>query len=105
MLDGKYSTIKISTKIQWTKLPNHPGNARYRIAAGGSEKDQKIYFSGGTDNPYNYNGIGYDGKPARAVSHDICVQCPQRQVGNHRCEHRPTRPWIIAGCWSSRKGW
>jgi N-acetylneuraminic acid mutarotase len=50
------------SKIQWTKLPNHPGNARYRIAAGGSEKDQKIYFSGGTDNSYNYNGIGYDGK-------------------------------------------
>ncbi len=52
------------TKIQWTKLPGHPGNARYRIAAGGSEKDQKIYFSGGTDNPYNYNGEGYNGKPA-----------------------------------------
>jgi N-acetylneuraminic acid mutarotase len=34
-------------KIQWTKLPSHPGTARYRIAAGGSEKDQKIYFSGG----------------------------------------------------------
>ncbi len=52
------------TKIQWTKLPSHPGTARYRIAAGGSEKDQKIYFSGGTDNPYNYNGIGYNGEPA-----------------------------------------
>ncbi len=52
------------TKIQWTKLPGHPGTARYRIAAGGSEKDQKIYFSGGSDNPYNYNGIGYNGKPA-----------------------------------------
>ena len=52
------------TKIQWTKLPNHPGTARYRIAAGGSEKDQKIYFSGGTDNPYNYDGIGYNGAPA-----------------------------------------
>lgn len=51
-------------KIQWTKLPNHPGAARYRIAAGGSERDQKIYFAGGTDNPYNYNGIGYDGKPS-----------------------------------------
>jgi N-acetylneuraminic acid mutarotase len=50
--------------IQWTKLPNHPGAARYRIAAGGSEKDQKIYFAGGTDNPYDYNGIGYDGKPS-----------------------------------------
>src|SRR5579864_1180103 len=52
------------TKIRWTKLPNHPGAARYRIAAGASEKDQKIYFSGGTDNPYDYNGIGYDGKPS-----------------------------------------
>src|SRR5581483_8428170 len=52
------------SKIQWTKLPNHPGNARYRIAAAGSEKDQKIYFSGGTDNPYNYNGIGYNGQPS-----------------------------------------
>ena len=52
------------TKVQWTKLPAHPGTARYRIAAGASEKDHKIYFSGGTDNPYNYNGIGYDGHPS-----------------------------------------
>jgi N-acetylneuraminic acid mutarotase len=52
------------TKIQWTKLPAHPGIAQYRIAAGGSEKDQKIYFSGGSDNPYDYNGIGYNGIPA-----------------------------------------
>src|SRR6266849_7919978 len=51
-------------KIQWSKLPSHPGSARYRIAAGGSEKDQKVYFSGGTDNPYNYNGVGYNGQPA-----------------------------------------
>jgi len=50
--------------IAWTKLPSHPGTARFRIAAGGSEKDEKIYFSGGTDNPYDYNGIGYDGKPS-----------------------------------------
>jgi N-acetylneuraminic acid mutarotase len=49
-------------KIQWTKLPNHPGTARFRIAAGGSEKDEMIYFSGGTDNPHSFNGIGYDGQ-------------------------------------------
>jgi N-acetylneuraminic acid mutarotase len=53
---------KDPAKIVWSKLPAHPGNARYRIAAGGSEKDEKVYFTGGTDNPYNYNGIGYDGK-------------------------------------------
>ncbi|HZQ22738.1 MAG TPA: hypothetical protein VFA89_08050 [Terriglobales bacterium] len=51
------------TKVQWTKLANHPGNARYGIAAGSSPKDQKIYFSGGSDDPYNYNGLGYNGKP------------------------------------------
>jgi N-acetylneuraminic acid mutarotase len=50
------------TKIQWSKLPSHPGSARYRIAAGAA--DHRIYFSGGTDNPYNYNGVGYDGHPA-----------------------------------------
>lgn len=55
---------KDPAKIQWSKLPNHPGAARYRIAAGGSPKDDKIYFSGGTDNPYNYNGMGYNGKPS-----------------------------------------
>lgn len=52
------------TNIEWTKLPNHPGNARFRIAAGGSEKDEMIYFSGGSDNPHDFNGIGYDGKPS-----------------------------------------
>jgi hypothetical protein len=63
------------TKIHWTKLPNHPGTARYRIAAGSSEKDQKIYFAGGTDNPYAFTGVGFDGKPAEpsSVSFDFNV--------------------------------
>jgi len=60
---GKVDSHDI-TRIKWSKLPNHPGKARYRIAAGASEHDQKIYFSGGTDNPYNFDGIGFDGKPA-----------------------------------------
>ena len=54
-------------KIQWTNLPVHPGNARYRIAAGPGPNEKRgglIYFAGGTDNPYNYNGIGYNGRPA-----------------------------------------
>ena len=55
---------KHPTNIAWTKLPGHPGNARYRIAAGAFEKEGRIYFSGGTDNPYNYDGIGYNGRPS-----------------------------------------
>jgi N-acetylneuraminic acid mutarotase len=51
-------------KIEWAKLPTHPGVARYRIAAGGSEKEQRIYFAGGSDTVYDFTGIGLDGKPA-----------------------------------------
>ena len=60
---GKITKADI-TKIEWTKLPAHPGNAHYRIAAGGSDKEGRVYFSGGTDNPYNYNGMGYNGQPS-----------------------------------------
>lgn len=52
------------TRIEWSKLPAHPGTARFGIAAGPSEKDRKIYFSGGTDNPAGDTGVGFDGKPA-----------------------------------------
>jgi N-acetylneuraminic acid mutarotase len=52
------------TKIEWSKLPAHPGSAHYRIAVGASEKEGRIYFSGGSDNPYNYNGTGYNGQPS-----------------------------------------
>ena len=51
-------------KIVWSKLPSHPGSARYRIAAGSSDKDGKAYFAGGSAEVYDYNGIGLDGKPA-----------------------------------------
>ena len=66
---GKIPTSKKAdiTKIEWTKLPTHPGNARFRIAAGTGRPEKKggrVYFSGGTDNPYDYNGVGYDGQPS-----------------------------------------
>ena len=51
-------------KIAWTKLPPHPGDARYRIAAGGSDKDKRAYFAGGSAAIYDYSGIGIDGTPA-----------------------------------------
>ena len=51
-------------KIEWTKLPPHPGAAQYRIAAGASERDQRIYFAGGSDKVYEFDGIGLDGQPA-----------------------------------------
>ncbi len=51
------------TRIRWRRLPQHPGPALYRAAAAGID-DRRVVFAGGTDNPYNYNGLGYDGVPA-----------------------------------------
>jgi hypothetical protein len=54
---------KDPSKIEWTKLPPHPGTARFGISAGGAEREHKIYFSGGTTTPHDYKGTSYDGQP------------------------------------------
>lgn len=54
------------TRITWTKIPLPPSRARYRIAA--AAFGRRIVFSGGTDNPYNYDGRGYDGQPSEPVA-------------------------------------
>jgi N-acetylneuraminic acid mutarotase len=51
-------------KVDWKKLPAHPGTARYRIAAGAPEKGERIYFAGGSDTVYDFTGVGLDGKLA-----------------------------------------
>ncbi|GAB5381219.1 MAG: hypothetical protein Alis3KO_16720 [Aliiglaciecola sp.] len=51
-------------KIDWRTLPHPTGTARYRMAA--THIGDTLYFAGGSDNPYNYNGIGYDGQPSKA---------------------------------------
>jgi hypothetical protein len=52
--------------ISWRKLPAHPGAPLYRMAAVGDLENNRIVFYGGGDNPYNFDGIGYDGVPAKA---------------------------------------
>lgn len=52
-----------TVEIEWSPVPAHPGLATYRMAAGGFKK--WIVFAGGTSNPYNYNGNGYDERPAQ----------------------------------------
>ena len=58
-IDGKHPQ-----KIEWSKLPAHPGAARFGIAGGGSDRYKRIFFSGGTTTPHDYKGYSYDGKPS-----------------------------------------
>ncbi len=52
--------------IHWKKLPSHGAAPLYRMAAIGEAEKNRILFYGGGDNPYNYDGIGYDGAPSKA---------------------------------------
>jgi len=52
---------KDPNKIDWGKLPAHPGQGRFGIIAAGGE--HRVYFSGGATAPHNYKGVTADGKP------------------------------------------
>ncbi|MEM6638438.1 MAG: galactose oxidase [Pseudomonadota bacterium] len=54
-------------RIDWRAIAPMPGPARYRMAAAGSAELGGVVFMGGGDNPYNYDGIGYNGEPSNPV--------------------------------------
>lgn len=56
------------SNINWTKTSSHPGPAGYRMAAYGDPIKNKVYFFGGSDNPYNYDGVGYNKIPSRPMT-------------------------------------
>ncbi|GAB58611.1 Kelch repeat-containing protein [Rheinheimera nanhaiensis] len=59
-----------ANKIDWRLIAHPTGTARYRMAAINSQIDGKdmLVFIGGSTNPYNYNGIGYNGQPSEPDS-------------------------------------
>lgn len=61
---------KDSRRIDWRPVAAHSGLPRYRMAAAGIGLWNSVLFVGGSENPYNYNGIGYDGtasEPSRSA--------------------------------------
>jgi N-acetylneuraminic acid mutarotase len=52
---------KDPNKIEWSKLPPHPGPARFGVVAGAG--GGKILFSGGSASPHDFKGLDYAGKP------------------------------------------
>ena len=50
---------KQPTNIAWRAGRPNPGPPAYRAAV--ARCGAQLVFAGGTDNPYNYNGMGYDG--------------------------------------------
>ncbi|MBV2127997.1 Kelch repeat-containing protein [Arsukibacterium indicum] len=51
-------------EISWQPVPHPTGEARFRMAAAGTELngEQVIIFTGGSKLPYHYNGISFNGQ-------------------------------------------
>jgi N-acetylneuraminic acid mutarotase len=64
--------------IAWRKTASHPGAPRYRMAAAADARSGAWLFLAGSENPYNFNGIGYDGRPspasAQAQAYDLASE-------------------------------
>ncbi|RNC80364.1 MAG: hypothetical protein ED559_00670 [Phycisphaera sp.] len=66
------------TLITWTRRAEHPGKPTYRGAGSlGSTPAGSILIAGGTDNPYNLNGVGYNGSPAQPHNQILAYNAPQ----------------------------
>lgn len=58
-------------RIDWRVVAHPTGGARYRMAATGLhlQSNKGVLFIGGSENPYNYNAIGYNGSPSVPDKH------------------------------------
>lgn len=68
IIDGKDSR-----RIDWRPIAKHPGLPRYRMAAAGIPGLNGVLFLGGSENPYNFDGMGYDGNPSEPVQHGLLL--------------------------------
>lgn len=90
-------------RIDWRTIKFHPGLPRYRMAAAGIPAANVVLFIGGSENPYNFNGVGYNGEPSQpapgALLFDIDEQDWQVVAfdGEATMDHRGLVPF--AGKW------
>jgi hypothetical protein len=80
---------KDPARIEWSKLPAHPGPAHFGIAGGGSDREHRVYFSGGTTTPHNYKGVSYGDSPdgnAKANAPEVSSFTFDFDVHTHKWE-------------------
>lgn len=101
-----------NTRIDWQVVDHPTGLARYRMAAAGDATNKLGIFYGGATNPYNYNGIGYDGEPSEP-SNQLWVFNFETQawtittLNNATMDHRGmvklADQWIVLGGMGSKQ--
>jgi hypothetical protein len=90
-------------RIDWRSVDYHPGLPRYRMAAAGVAEVNGVLFVGGSENPYNFNGIGYDGQPSEPARNALLFDIDSQSwnvlefEGDPTMDHRGLVPF--AGQW------
>jgi N-acetylneuraminic acid mutarotase len=100
-------------RIDWRTIPYHPGMPRYRMAAAGVAPLDAVLFVGGSENPYNYEGIGYDGNPSEPVDGALLFDIDEQGWrvidldGEPTMDHRGLVPfkgqWVTVGGMTSNQ--
>lgn len=88
-------------RIAWHKIASHPGKPRYRMAANGDDRG-RVVFAGGSENPYNFDGVGYDGVPSLATASVIGFDLKSagwKQLGDLPVASMDHRGLLFAGDW------
>lgn len=98
---------KDSRRIDWRPIEKHPGLPRYRMAAAGMSALNSVLFLGGSENPYNFDGMGYDGNPSEPARHGLLFDLETsqwrviKQDNVASMDHRGLVPfaggWVIVG--------
>ena len=102
-----------SRRIDWRPIAAHLGLPRYRMAAAGVESLNSVLFVGGSENPYNFDGMGYDGKPSEPAPDALLfnvetLQWKTLKQGNApSMDHRGLVPfkngWVTVGGMEQRQ--
>jgi len=69
-------------RIGWQPIEPMPGAARYRAGSANLHGDA-IVFIGGSDNPYNYDGIGYNGLASQPLDNIVSFDFSNHQWRCH----------------------
>jgi N-acetylneuraminic acid mutarotase len=87
-------------RIAWRKLTAHPGASRYRMAASGAEG--KIVFVGGSENPYNFDGMGYNGSASEPIARIFSYEV---ESGEWQCHGQASIATMDHRALVSHNGW
>jgi N-acetylneuraminic acid mutarotase len=97
------------TDVTWEDRGPHPGAPVYRGASWNLPgDDSRILIAGGTDNPYNFDGMGYDGNPSEPLGQVWSYHVPTGTTVFHADKPVPTmdhrgfppaggRLWTVGG--------